>query len=131
MHDGMDTTTLFAMAMQYPEGDDTRRKWLREAARRGFEGVPATLLPEPRRMPASALRIVAEVAWKHRLPPRALFLKIRTREVVRARHEAMARMHEEMTHASTPQIGRWFGNYDHTTVIHAVKKHRKMREAVE
>lgn len=46
----------------------------------------------------------------------------RTREVVVPRQVAMRRIYEERGDISLPEIGRYFGGRDHTTVLHAVRK---------
>lgn len=45
----------------------------------------------------------------------------RRRVVAQARQEAMARC-RELTRKSLPEIGRYFGGRDHTTVLHAVRQ---------
>lgn len=44
-----------------------------------------------------------------------------SRPVVLAKHRAMYRV-KKITNWSLPHIGRFFGNRDHTTVLHAVRK---------
>ena len=46
----------------------------------------------------------------------------RLRKVVAARHEAIAEVVEARPHWSYPTVGRFFGNRDHTSVMHALKK---------
>ena len=50
----------------------------------------------------------------------------RSRTVVRPRQIAMY-LSKSLTSRSLPEIGRRFGNRDHTTVIHAVKKVEELR----
>jgi len=45
----------------------------------------------------------------------------RARNIARPRQIAMY-LAKNLTHASYPEIGRQFGNRDHTTIMHAVKK---------
>lgn len=52
----------------------------------------------------------------------------RTRVIVRPRQIAMY-LSKVLTPRSLPEIGRRFGNRDHTTVLHAVRKVEKMVEA--
>lgn len=54
--------------------------------------------------------------------------KRRTKTVVKPRHVAMY-LAKTMTTRSLPDIGRRFGNRDHSTVIHAVNKITEMIEA--
>lgn len=53
--------------------------------------------------------------------------KRRTRNVARPRQVAMA-LAKELTHHSLPEIGDAFGGRDHTTVLHAVRKVKELRE---
>ena len=76
----------------------------------------------------SARQIVAEVALKHGLKMSDLTGPYRHKSIVKARHEAMWRVRDE-TNLSYPQIGRVLGNRDHTTVLHGVRKHGRVREA--
>lgn len=73
------------------------------------------------RMP-SWRRIALEVCAKHGLKLQVLISTRRDVPVVLARHEAMWRLHHETTMSST-QIGRCFKR-DHSTSIHAVRKHQ-------
>ena len=50
----------------------------------------------------------------------------RSRVVARPRQIAMY-LSKNLTSRSLPEIGRRFGNRDHTTVIHAVKKVEELR----
>jgi hypothetical protein len=65
--------------------------------------------------------IQQEVADYYGLAPADLKGPRRTREIVLPRHVAMYLVREE-TPASLPVIGDAFGERDHTTVLHAVRK---------
>ena len=52
----------------------------------------------------------------------------RTRSVVRPRQMAML-LSKELTNRSLPEIGKAFGRRDHTTVIHACKTIKKLKES--
>ena len=52
--------------------------------------------------------------------------KRRTRSIARPRQIAMS-LSKELTNHSLPEIGTFFGNRDHTTVIHACKKIKELR----
>lgn len=52
----------------------------------------------------------------------------RSRSITRPRQMAMA-LSKELTNHSLPEIGAAFGGRDHTTVIHACKKIKELREA--
>jgi chromosomal replication initiator protein len=53
--------------------------------------------------------------------------KKRTRSLARPRQVAMA-LAKELTEHSLPEIGDAFGGRDHTTVLHACRTIRDMRE---
>jgi chromosomal replication initiator protein len=57
-----------------------------------------------------------------------LLSKRRSRSVARPRQVAMALAKELTTH-SLPEIGDAFGGRDHTTVIHACKRIRELRDS--
>jgi len=52
--------------------------------------------------------------------------KRRTRSIARPRQVAMA-LSKELTNHSLPEIGKFFGNRDHTTVLHACRKIKELR----
>lgn len=74
------------------------------------------------------LAIVESVAARHPGVTAAQILEqdgtpgARLRKVVAARHEAIAEVCEARPHWSYPTVGRFFGNRDHTSVMHALKK---------
>lgn len=53
--------------------------------------------------------------------------KKRTRSIARPRQLAMA-LSKELTNHSLPEIGQGFGGRDHTTVLHACRKIKELRE---
>jgi len=53
--------------------------------------------------------------------------KRRTRSIARPRQIAMA-LSKELTNHSLPEIGTFFGNRDHTTVLHACRKIKELRK---
>ncbi len=69
-------------------------------------------------------KIKLEVAEKYRVTVKELEGVCREKWIVPARQEAMFRMCTE-TDMSLPQIGKKFGNRDHTTVLHAYRTHAK------
>lgn len=83
-----------------------------------FEMIRGGHLPEKRTMAC----IMREVALKHGLSLLQMRTKRRTRVVVLARHEAMYRCHHETTQ-TLPQIARFFGGFDHSSVMHAIAAH--------
>lgn len=85
--------------------------------------------------PAKPLRAViaeikAEVAAKHGVTINDLESQTRNQMICLARFEAMWRCRQE-TIASLPQIGRSFGNRDHTTVLHGIRRHQARIDAGE
>lgn len=77
-------------------------------------------LIEQRRVPAMA-DIQREVAAFFHIPVAEMVSERRAREVARPRQVAMY-LAKKLTPKSLPNIGRHFGNRDHTTVIHAVRQ---------
>lgn len=69
-------------------------------------------------------RIVAEY---YKIKVGDLMSKRRSRSIARPRQVAMA-LAKELTHYSLPEIGDAFGGRDHTTVIHACRKIKELRE---
>jgi chromosomal replication initiator protein len=65
--------------------------------------------------------IQAEVADFFDVPTFEMRAARRSKSVVHARHIAMY-LARELTPKSYPEIGRMFGDRDHTTVMHAVKR---------
>jgi len=91
--------------------------------------VPAPT-PEPVAAPAvttetPARRIMNEVAEKHNMPLAAFRSKSRTIPFINLRHEACYRLSTELGF-SLMQIGRLMGNRDHTTVLNAIRRHKKI-----
>lgn len=74
------------------------------------------------------LQIVEEVLSKHPGITMAMIKGIdRHRKVSLVRQTAMWEVKRQRPDKSLPEIGRWFGGRDHTTVIHAIKKIEAMR----
>jgi chromosomal replication initiator protein len=67
------------------------------------------------------------VAGFHGMPVSVLLSKRRTRDIVRPRQEAMF-LCKELTTRSLPDIGKRFGDMDHTTVMHACKRIAKLMD---
>lgn len=59
-----------------------------------------------------------------------LFSAQRSKEIVAARQECFYRCATE-TANSLPSIGRYFGNKDHTTVIHGIRKYKELQQYPE
>lgn len=86
--------------------------------------IPPTTTPGRKAM----REIIAEVARDHRISVTELLSHRRTRYIVFARHEAIWRCKRETTN-SLPAIGRAFGGFDHTTILHAIRQHEKRMSA--
>ena len=72
----------------------------------------------------SILRAVAE---KFTLQPQQLKQKSNSRQIAYPRQVAMYLM-KDLTQASLPEIGRFFGGKHHTTVLHSVQKIERLRQ---
>ncbi len=75
----------------------------------------------------SILRAVAE---RSHCTPAQLKMKSNTRQIAYPRQIAMYLV-KELTHASLPEIGRYFGGKHHTTVLHSVQKIEDLRQRDE
>ena len=74
----------------------------------------------------SMTTIAREVALRTGVPVEAMQGPSRVAWITEARHEAMYRCRHE-AHCSLTMIGRYF-NRDHTTVLHAIRKHAARKE---
>jgi len=72
-----------------------------------------------------ARKILMEVADKHNMPVAAFRSPSRKMPFVNLRHEACYRLSTELGF-SLMQIGRLMGNRDHTTVLNAIRRHKKI-----
>ena len=77
--------------------------------------------------PISIADIERVVADRYKLKGALLRSKKRNKEIAHARHVAMY-LARTLTSASLPQIGRNFGDRDHTSVLHACNKIKGMVE---
>jgi chromosomal replication initiator protein len=74
--------------------------------------------------------IVRAVAERFSMQPAQLKLKSNTQRIAYPRQVAMYLV-KELTHASLPEIGRYFGGKHHTTVLHSVLKIEELRQRDE
>jgi chromosomal replication initiator protein len=74
--------------------------------------------------------IVRAVAERFSMQPAQLKLKSNTQKIAYPRQVAMYLV-KELTHASLPEIGRYFGGKHHTTVLHSVQKIEDLRQRDE
>ena len=70
--------------------------------------------------------IIRAVAERFSLQPSQLKMKSNTRQIAYPRQIAMYLV-KDLTHASLPEIGRYFGGKHHTTVLHSVQKIEDLR----
>jgi len=85
--------------------------------------APVQITPAPAETPAR--KILMEVAEKHGMPVTVFRDKSRKMSHVRCRQEACFRMKHDLNF-SLSQIGRLMGHQDHTTVLHAIRQHKKI-----
>ena len=106
------------------------------AARANFTGKPITTafvqetlrdLLRAHQQAVSISNIQKIVADYYQLRVADLLSKRRTRSLARPRQVAMA-LAKELTSHSLPEIGDGFGGRDHTTVLHACRQIRKLRD---
>jgi hypothetical protein len=71
-----------------------------------------------------ALTILREVSEKHGMSVKQIQSAARMKTYVAARQEAAYRLNTELTF-SLAQIGRMLGKRDHTTILHAINRHKK------
>jgi len=83
--------------------------------------------PERKITVESILRAVGE---RFSLQPAQLKMKSNTRQIAYPRQIAMYLV-KELTHASLPEIGRYFGGKHHTTVLHSIQKIEELRQRDE
>ncbi|HSU31935.1 MAG TPA: chromosomal replication initiator protein DnaA [Bryobacteraceae bacterium] len=74
--------------------------------------------------------IVRAVADRFSMQPAQLKMKSNTRQIAYPRQVAMFLV-KELTHASLPEIGRYFGGKHHTTVLHSIQKIDELRQRDE
>lgn len=72
--------------------------------------------------------LIQEVAERHGITMAEMMSHRRKAKFVNARHEAMYLLYTE--HKRTYQfIARFFNNCNHTSVLHAVRRHKKILDA--
>jgi len=71
--------------------------------------------------------IVRAVAERFNMQPAQIKMKSNTRQIAYPRQIAMY-LAKDLTHASLPEIGRYFGGKHHTTVLHSVQKIEELRQ---
>jgi chromosomal replication initiator protein len=71
--------------------------------------------------------VLRAVAERFSLSPAQIKQATNARQIAYPRQIAMFLI-KELTHASLPEIGRWFGGKHHTTVLHSVQKINTLRQ---
>jgi hypothetical protein len=69
--------------------------------------------------------IISITARTYNMPMTIFLSNRRSRDIVRARQEAMWMAHR-FTKRSLPDIGRQFGGKDHTTVLHSIRQMKRL-----
>lgn len=77
---------------------------------------------KPEQLAREPKRIIARTAEAFGLTYDDIVGERRTKDVVRARHAAIAAVREEWPAKTLPQLGRMFGGRDHTTILHALRR---------
>lgn len=80
-------------------------------------GAPINLI-----CPSQAKIIIHLVALRHGVSPDDMTGARRDRKTVAARDEAICLVRSHCSHMSLPMIGRLFGDRDHTTILHSLRK---------
>jgi hypothetical protein len=84
---------------------------------------PAEAPPVTAELPSR--KILMEVADKHNMPVASFRSPSRKMPFVNMRHEACYRLSTELGF-SLSQIGRLMGHRDHTTIMNAIRRHKKI-----
>jgi ATPase involved in DNA replication initiation len=88
--------------------------------------APPPLLPETDDCAAQiTAEIIKEVAEEYGVTTDAIRGPRRNRVLITARFHAIYRVCVERPHLSYPQMGRLFGDRDHTSILNAVRMHCK------
>lgn len=74
--------------------------------------------------PSKYRQKIMEVAKKHEMGVEQMLGLSRKQSFVNARHEAMYELH--LMGLSLPMIGRMMGRRDHTTVLHGIRRYKKI-----
>ncbi|GLK78019.1 hypothetical protein GCM10008171_32730 [Methylopila jiangsuensis] len=82
------------------------------------------------RLPRDAKDIVHAICRRHNLTRAELMSERRFKHITMARQEAYWWL-SKLTGWSLPRIGRLMGGFDHTTILHGVRKHQARIDAGE
>lgn len=87
------------------------------------EPEPVAMIPEP--LPQTPAQIIlSEVSEAHKMSVKQMKGQSRLMPYVKARQEAAYRLNTELKY-SLKQIGNLLGKRDHTTILHAINRHKK------
>jgi len=84
---------------------------------------------EPPKNLSETQRILYDVALKHGIRVSDICGQSRQKNFVLARHEAMWEIKKRRPSMSLPKMGKLFGDRDHSTVLHAIRKHQERLDA--
>lgn len=108
----------------YPYAIGPCRPWMEEG--QPEEETNIVLVPRGRWAFVQARRvraIVDDICARYDCTPLDLASASRQQKLAHARQEAFYRV-QEVTGWSLPRIGRYFGDRDHTTVLHGIRAHK-------
>lgn len=108
-----------AAAIRFPEMPAAEPKPPNKWDERAWTITICGVADAPRR-PPSLNEIMRAVAEEYRVSVMDIVSARRTGKLVFPRHIAML-LARRLTHLSMPQIGRFMGNRDHTTILHGVR----------
>jgi hypothetical protein len=78
-------------------------------------------------LPKRVAEIIERIAEEHETTLAAIIGPCRTKTLAQARFAAYHAVYTAQTnrgfYPSLPQVGRWFGGRDHTTVMHGISRH--------
>lgn len=70
----------------------------------------------------AAAEVISEISMLHKIPVPLIKGPRRAKSLVRARHHAIYEVARRCSWMSLPEIGRIFGDRDHTTISHAIRE---------
>lgn len=129
---------MSALAEQHERWSGAReRLWHRPVERRALprpmplpELAPVVIVEEeaPHYAPFNFLKtpgakaIIKLMALKHHLTAREIVGRGRSAKIVRVRDETILLVHTHCPQMTLPEMGRLFGDRDHTTILHSLWK---------
>lgn len=92
---------------------------------------PIGPMPLPAKWHPFATKVAIEVCVRRRVWVHEVMGPSRVRRIADARQEIMWRLRNGQVELSFPQITRWMGGYDHSTIHNGVKKHQRRIDSGE